>query len=528
LRTNRFLHSLVLLVTLSGSAQVLARPGWAGSGVAPEAWWRRAVFYRIDPARFQDSNGDGAGDLQGIAQRLDYLQSLGVDGVVLDGNVDPDGLDDLIREASRAHLRLLVTVTPAMAQGPRDALLAKVHEWLSAGAAGVWVPKAGESNAADGSYAAVLTSLRSLIQTFPGERVLLTDPAPVAVSLAPRPVRLTRRIDPGSFNAARGGVLTTAATFPVGSSGVGALRAALTAASEGNSPESNPLLCFGADPVTGSPNAAADAALLLASRGAALFDSGDEIGLDLFPVRSAAPGTEMSLPVMQWTPSNRTPAPKDETEGATTASKPAEEFGAYHPYQPPPRGLRGPTGASAKVVPDPNVAEALPDPDSLPGYTTGTLPAQPVEGPRLNVTVEDRDPGSLLNAYRQLIGLHHDNATLRNGTQYVLNRDADGALVWIRRAPAGSRTVANVVVAANLSDKPVVLSLDADILALGMRPGALRPLMAYSQEALTGENTAHLALPAHAVFLGEIFHGGAEPADRAPHAGRRSRHRVRR
>jgi alpha-glucosidase len=42
-------------------------------------WWRRAVVYHIYPRSFQDSNGDGIGDLLGIRQRLDYLQDLGID-----------------------------------------------------------------------------------------------------------------------------------------------------------------------------------------------------------------------------------------------------------------------------------------------------------------------------------------------------------------------------------------------------------------------------------------------------------------
>lgn len=41
-------------------------------------WWRDAVFYQIYPRSFQDSNGDGVGDLRGIESRLDYLASLGV------------------------------------------------------------------------------------------------------------------------------------------------------------------------------------------------------------------------------------------------------------------------------------------------------------------------------------------------------------------------------------------------------------------------------------------------------------------
>ena len=44
-------------------------------------WWQSAVVYQIYPRSFQDSNGDGVGDLAGIAERADYLQWLGVDAV---------------------------------------------------------------------------------------------------------------------------------------------------------------------------------------------------------------------------------------------------------------------------------------------------------------------------------------------------------------------------------------------------------------------------------------------------------------
>ena len=45
------------------------------------AWWKEACIYQIYPASFQDTNGDGWGDVKGITSRLDYLRSLGVDVV---------------------------------------------------------------------------------------------------------------------------------------------------------------------------------------------------------------------------------------------------------------------------------------------------------------------------------------------------------------------------------------------------------------------------------------------------------------
>src|SRR5690606_40664169 len=44
-------------------------------------WWRGGVIYQVYPRSFQDSNGDGIGDLHGIVDRLDHLVDLGVDTV---------------------------------------------------------------------------------------------------------------------------------------------------------------------------------------------------------------------------------------------------------------------------------------------------------------------------------------------------------------------------------------------------------------------------------------------------------------
>ena len=57
------------------------------------SWWRQGSIYQIYPLSFQDSNGDGKGDLPGILSRLDYLESLGVDAVWL-GPIYPSPMAD--------------------------------------------------------------------------------------------------------------------------------------------------------------------------------------------------------------------------------------------------------------------------------------------------------------------------------------------------------------------------------------------------------------------------------------------------
>ena len=46
-------------------------------------WWQKAVIYEVYPRSFQDSDGDGIGDIPGLISRLDYIKSLGVDAIWL-------------------------------------------------------------------------------------------------------------------------------------------------------------------------------------------------------------------------------------------------------------------------------------------------------------------------------------------------------------------------------------------------------------------------------------------------------------
>jgi alpha-glucosidase len=68
----------------SGNTFVPPTPAQLRAAATPstdQTWWKHAVIYEIYPRSFQDSNGDGIGDLNGITQRLDYLQKLGIDAI---------------------------------------------------------------------------------------------------------------------------------------------------------------------------------------------------------------------------------------------------------------------------------------------------------------------------------------------------------------------------------------------------------------------------------------------------------------
>ena len=75
--------TLAACITATGlTAQTAPMPGNPHPPI-DGTWWKHAVIYEIYPRSFQDSNGDGIGDLNGINRRLDYLQALGVDAIWL-------------------------------------------------------------------------------------------------------------------------------------------------------------------------------------------------------------------------------------------------------------------------------------------------------------------------------------------------------------------------------------------------------------------------------------------------------------
>src|SRR6266705_2850401 len=83
LRSRLWLMLLACLTVAPLGAQQPSQIAPAASQAAPPAdrWRKHAVIYEIYPRSFQDSNGDGTGDINGITSRLDYLKDLGVDAL---------------------------------------------------------------------------------------------------------------------------------------------------------------------------------------------------------------------------------------------------------------------------------------------------------------------------------------------------------------------------------------------------------------------------------------------------------------
>lgn len=81
---KKFIACIVLASILLGCSAPLSDPQPASPSPADStAWWRNAIFYEIFVRSFNDSNGDGIGDFNGITQKLDYIQSLGVNAIWL-------------------------------------------------------------------------------------------------------------------------------------------------------------------------------------------------------------------------------------------------------------------------------------------------------------------------------------------------------------------------------------------------------------------------------------------------------------
>lgn len=107
--TYRFLFFLFTTLTFSACNMEVKKPDsqQKAADSIDKKWWKEAVVYQIYPRSFQDTDGDGVGDLKGIINHLDYVKSLGVDIIWLnpiysspnaDNGYDISNYDSIMKE----------------------------------------------------------------------------------------------------------------------------------------------------------------------------------------------------------------------------------------------------------------------------------------------------------------------------------------------------------------------------------------------------------------------------------------------
>ncbi len=426
-------------------AQTLARPGWAGSGINTDVWWKHAIVYEVNPINFSPTDGSG---LHGVAQRLDYIQSLGADALLLTPiqpdaahaqSIDPaygtlDDLDDLIHEASRHNIRVVLDLDPNI---PAADLPNVARFWLNRGIAGFHV-----SGVTPEAHAQA-TAFRKAMGSYLGQRILIGDVDP---SLPSSPQQRTYKA-PDTQTAQ---LLLDASLGAVTPLNPAAIRSAIESTENIlHAGHSMPLLATDGPSFQRSMSRYADgknnlaiakllATILFTTRAQPLLYYGQELGV-------ATP--------------------------QSTESTPATPLIVWDAPPPPPKG---------KPAPPPEPANAAP-----------------------NAALEDADPASLLNWYRKLIELHHSNATINSGEYLTINRDDQNVLIIIRKPKAVSPTNPILVILCNLSDKPAPLSIKTDTMKLHLRGSFLRTVLRTDK----GMGTMHLesmTLPPYTAYIGEL------------------------
>jgi alpha-glucosidase len=190
----------LLLAAAASSAQQLAHPGWVGSGITPDPWWKHAVFFQIDSSTTShnsagDQNQTSAStqdiDFKEISARIDSLHTLGVDALLLPmpsmpdaGNPDAnlDDFDELLHQASLRNIRVLITFPASNATADLPSI---ARFWLSRGVAGfrLVIP-----HGTSPQFATVIEqTLRKITASEVGARIVLSDFNPDAPANSPQP-----------------------------------------------------------------------------------------------------------------------------------------------------------------------------------------------------------------------------------------------------------------------------------------------------------------------------------------------------
>ena len=357
--------------------QTLAQPGWRGSGMTVSVWWKHAVVYAVDL-----SKGDG---LKGVVARMDAMQALGADAVLLSGlqsgtdaGINPaagtmDEFDAVLREASNRTLRVLVELKPATASVDVSGV---ARFWLSRGVAGFRLVSA------EGDDGTQMRQLRAAAKSYVGERVMIGDAAQVNVAAA-------------KGHAYDGPQLVVDASIAVAPLDVAAIRKAIEKNDAMNKAGVGVPMLATAEGAGGGPELGkVVATLLLSSRGGTMIREGQE--------------------------------------GTGTGE------------------------------------------DSLAGW------------------------------YRKVSALARGNEALKTGANEMLNLDDQSAVAWVRRPQAVSYHNPAVVFVCNMTDKPVTLSLTAEMGKLKLKGTFLRKLLR-SDQGMGAQSLGSVKLGPYGVYVGELL-----------------------
>jgi len=426
-------------------AQTLARPGWVGSGMTADLWWKHAVIYHVNPANFSPTGSSG---LHGVTQRLDYLRSLGVDALLLTPiqpspthaqSIDPafgtlDDLDDLIHEASRRNIRVLLDLDP---QVPVADMPNVARFWLNRGIAGFHVIGATDTSHAQAS------TLHKATGNYLGQRIVIADVDPtLPPDLRQRTYRAPDPQSPQLILDSRPGTSTTLSAISIRPA-IDTLQDILQAG------HSLPLLATDGPAYKRSMSRYSDgqhditiakllATILFTTRAEPLLYYGQELGV----TNPSTTDATSTTPLIAW-------------------------------------------DASPLPVKD--------KPTPLPKPQTSTP----------NAALQEADPTSLLNWYRQLSTLRHSNAAISSGSAITLNHDDQNILVLVRKPQTVTTISPVVVVICNLSAQPVQLSLKSEVQRLHLRGSFLRTLLR-SDNGRGPMDLESMTLPPYAVYIGQL------------------------
>ena len=542
-----------------------------------DPWWKHAVIYEAYPRSFQDSNGDGVGDLKGITERLDYLHSLGINAIWLSPiypspqvdfgydisdyeNVDPQygnlaDFDQLVAEAEKRNIRIIMDMVmnhtsdkhpwfieskssrnnpkrdwyiwrdgkgPGIppnnwqsafghsawkydpttkqwyyhkfyAQQPdlnwrnpkvEKAMFDSVRFWLDRGVAGFRLDaiptlfedpelrdekETGGVNAfgdpnIDGSYTEnlpevhdVMRSLRKLVASYPGDRVLIGE------TYLPNIQELDKWYGGASHNE-----LNLPMDMQIGfinKLDAGLFRQRIEDV-ETKVHGNQPLIVFDnhdnprswdryGDGVHDAAIARVIATILLTTRATSLMYYGQEIGM----VTS-------------------TPTRKEDVKdpvGITGWPKEKGRDGERTPMQWDTSKNAGFSTADVTWLP------------VAPNYKT------------VNVQVETPDQASLLNWYKQLIEMRATNAALREGPLTMLDRTNPNVLSYVRKGSAGSPSV---VVALNFTAQPQTISLN--LAGTGVTGTDVKTLLTDDPSLQSTTSLSGITLPPFASWIASV------------------------